>query len=258
VSESNAYRYQKTPGELREALERQIRHLRRSNETYDKGDVEEAERIAAALYVLFADYASNKALTKLTGIRGKLRFPDSRHDQGPKVRPQEVWVGPPLCSVGDKGSYVPALAGGKTDHYPQVQYHRWWQTAVFATETGRQLTRKNLVFALGNQDGGRHVDKTLRDEAYHWLKEQGDIHIRDLAEDADYVLFFNPKWAAPGGGDGSVNFRAFFHEGGSEASIGVSMMWPPPPDAKPLKNAHWATVRQMGWEADEAFKAAGF
>lgn len=247
------FEHKKSPEELREALERQIRHLRRSNRTYDEGDLEEAERIAAALYVLFADYASNKALTRVTKVRAHLRFPDSRNWTG-KPDPRSLWVGPPLCSVGHQGSYVPPLAPAEHQvPYPLVQFQRWWDTVAFTTHKGRKLTRKNLVFRLRNEDGGGHVDKSLKSEAYHDLKYQGDIHFA-VTDGAAFVVFINnPSF---GRGPFDIRFRGHF-EAGSRASLATSMVWPPPPDAKPLKNAHWATMRQMGWEADQAFIALG-
>jgi hypothetical protein len=37
----------------------------------------------------------------------------------------------------------------------------WWNSAVFVDQLGRQLTRKDLVLAAANQDGGAHVDPEL-------------------------------------------------------------------------------------------------
>ena len=127
--------------------------------------------------------------------------------------------------------YVPSL--GDSAVWSSNERHRfsdWWDQEVYETHRGLKLTRKNLVFALRTTDGGSHVDEILSDEAYHWLATKGDAN----------------TFAVDGGIVGTISLD------GSE--IGP----PPGQDAKPILHGHWATMRQIVWELDDALIGLGY
>lgn len=97
------------------------------------------------------------------------------------------------------------------------------------------------------------MDRVLEEEAYYILKAQGDIHVRHN-EEGFPTFFIDPEWI--GDGVRKVNFNAYFNAG--RAKVGIGNDWPPPEGSKPVRNGHWASVRQIGWEADQAFIEAGF
>lgn len=42
-----------------------------------------------------------------------------------------------------------------------MDFADWWTQPVFVDQSGRKLTRKDLVMTAANQDGGAHVDPAL-------------------------------------------------------------------------------------------------
>lgn len=256
------FSYRKTPSELREAFDRQVRNFRRSIASFDDGHIEEAERLATSLYTLFFDGGSNaKSAAKLAGVKDNLRFPDSRFPQ-PK-EPYAVRIGPPLCVIGLGGRYWPRNHARVQEsifedapEYSRLPFKKWWEQVVYSTDSGRELSRKNLVFSMRTQDGGAHIDKKLKNEAYHWLSAYGDIYIGQSPEveghDPSFVIYVpdtgNFRLAK------SITTTAFFEAG--RAVIGTSTSTPPA-DARPIKYAHWASMRQIAWEANVALTESG-
>jgi hypothetical protein len=55
------------------------------------------------------------------------------------------------------------LDGDDASWFRWLDFNNWWNTVIFVYEGGRQLTRKDLVLAVSNQDGGAHVDPALNE-----------------------------------------------------------------------------------------------
>jgi hypothetical protein len=43
-----------------------------------------------------------------------------------------------------------------------IPFTDWWETEIICLTAGVRMTRKSLVLAVANQDGGAHVDATLK------------------------------------------------------------------------------------------------
>lgn len=218
-----SFKYKRSREELEASLTRQLANMRRSAEAYDRGALEEAERLAVTAYVLLHDGNNrSKSLLGQLGLKDQLRFVSS----ATKPPPGAELLGLPLCGIdaGQEGSTYFAPLGditwitGKPGHLP---FSKWWSEVVYTTVRGIELTRKNLVFALRTFDGG-HVDGSLRDEAYHWLATQADPRVT----------------VAPSGG------------------VNISLNGPVGGQA-PVPNGHWATMRQIAWELDKALIEIG-
>jgi hypothetical protein len=52
-----------------------------------------------------------------------------------------------------------------------LPFDSWWSEIVFSDDS-LKLSRKNLVRAIRDQDGGSHFDPILRDPSYITLKER--------------------------------------------------------------------------------------
>lgn len=211
----------RTPDELKEHLRLQMGHLRRSCEAYDKGELSEAQRLAASCYLLVYDPVTSrptKSLLLQLGLKSKMLFFDESNMsllQGLKFQPQ-MTIGQPLVSMqfggGSDGRYIPLLGTTKSAH--QVKFQGWWEgLAYIGWKGGHNLSRKNLVISLRNQDGGGHVDDHIRDPAYKQMSENADERVTVSS--------------------------------GSAAGV-------------PIKFAHWASMRQIAWELDESIKLVGF
>jgi hypothetical protein len=61
-----------------------------------------------------------------------------------------------------------------------LSFSQWWEETIFTDAGGRDLSRKNMILTLRSQDGGAHVDDSIRDEAYYWLANDANPGIRSV------------------------------------------------------------------------------
>lgn len=127
-------------------------------------------------------------------------------------------------------SYRPILTNFLHNKVPTLSFKDWYEQPIFETWDGNLLSRKAFVLTMSNQDGGRHVDPTIRDMAYHWLSRgRAGCGYRPSGEGFEVIMPL------------SMNGRLFEL----------------PADMKPVPNAHWATMRQIGLEVEASFVLAG-
>jgi hypothetical protein len=72
--------------------------------------------------------------------------------------------------------YVPPLNDGPPTRYNcgKVPFDDWWNKIVFADQFKNKFTRRDLILAVCNKDGGAHVDPSL-DKAYAELTRSGSL-----------------------------------------------------------------------------------
>jgi hypothetical protein len=82
---------------------------------------------------------------------------------------------------------VPRLGG--TIRKQLIAFQVWWQKeyVIQHKEPATRLTRKDLVLAAANKDGGAHVDKAL-DPTYDYVRRGSGLEIE---------IELNPKLALP-------------------------------------------------------------
>ena len=139
--------------ELIKHLKRQVAFLKNSIAAYDRGDRIEAVRVAVIVRVLCHDHKrSSISLFQNLGSGA----------------PQLISTSRPLTSSDLSGSdYATFLAGlviGNTIEYtsvdsssPVVDYQTWWSQNIFFRDQ-KFYSRKDVVLAAANKDGGAHVD----------------------------------------------------------------------------------------------------
>ncbi|WP_395622186.1 hypothetical protein [Sphingomonas daechungensis] len=215
----------RTDDELRAALQRQVGHLRRSAKAYDEGFVEEAERLASCVYILLhhsSGKRGNKALLQSSGLLGQMRFPDSRVTT--------YRAGLPLCFIDPAKSeteYLPRFEEKRTEPLPLVGFQEWWAQSIYKWAPS-PLDRKDFVLALRDNDGGGHVGAFAKVLGYERYKALG-MPTLILHEGKTAVRMRN-------GGPPLGPFESF---------------------NTPFKNAHWASMRQIAWELNEALGSIG-
>ena len=150
-----------TEDELNSHLREQIDFLRRSSQAYDEGFASEAKRLATVIRVLLHDTRNSTSL--LTLLRKKdILFHDTSLGYDPRNKVSTM--GLIMIRVGPDGaSYVPPLDDGPPIRYSKakIAFEEWWNKIVFVDTRGNELTRKDLVLAVSNKDGGAHVDPQL-------------------------------------------------------------------------------------------------
>ena len=156
--------FERTKQEIWGAFHDQVELLETSCRLYDEGSTTEAVRIASCVFILVNDGSQRSLLTQ-TGLKKKLDL----ISYASKPVPGNFLSEQPLTIARASESmvrYEPHLDVGPTSA-KYLKFGKWWDTEkVFIAPTGQSLTRRGLVFAMRNQDGGAHFDPRLTDEAY--------------------------------------------------------------------------------------------
>lgn len=214
------------PEDLIEHFGDQIDALRASCEGYDRGDRWEAKRIATALHILCHDppldrKSKSKSLLSRMGIKHQLSFISS-------IRPDaKTYVPTVLLAIvkfdNEEGPYfAPMLESGWEHH---LQFLKWYNETVFYGK-GVEISRKNLILTMRNQDGGAHVDGQISLEDYVRFRYENDTRI------------LRSKKMIPGTGK-------------YEIILDIDSGFPPEVDFEDYQTvpfAHLATIRHIGFE----------
>ena len=161
---------QQTNDELIEQLKEQISFMKTSAKEFDTENYSEAKRLATNIRILLHDTNSSKSLLKQLNIKHKMYYRDSANEYDPKnLMSHHGLVGLKISNEG-------------TSYYAQLEkrdctfktFDSWWEKIIISDKNKKQFTRKKLILALANQDGGAHVDPEL-DKAYDDLSRNNSI-----------------------------------------------------------------------------------
>ncbi len=160
---------QQTQEELEAHLSEQLHFLEVSAESFDNGDDSEAKRMAVHIRTLLHDTSNSQSLLKLLSLKEKTTFVDSssnEEDIGP-------YTGLVLKSVGPRGGrYIAPLDDVPPNQvFKKVSFDDYWEKDIFIDNKGGHFSRKKLVLAIANKDGGAHVDPELDKEYAELTKE---------------------------------------------------------------------------------------
>lgn len=171
-----------TQEELERHLRENIGFLEASAAAFDVGHHAEAKRLAATIRVLVHDTPKSRSLLGLVGIKAQLGYVNTAIPFNPaNLLTHHGLVG---IGVGPKGpAYWAPLEKGPRPRYghPPSSFEDWWSQVVINDKSGGIFTRKDLVLALANKDGGAHVDPELepsyaaltRDNSVGWTASNG-------------------------------------------------------------------------------------
>jgi hypothetical protein len=154
---------------LKRHLDEHIRFLRTSAELYDKGVTAEAKRLAVSVRVLVHDTQASKSLLGQLGMKGR-QFVDTASERPRTVTTSYAGLVGILLGAGAP-EYVPHIDGGGSK---LVSFEQWWTAPVIIDFKQREITRKRLILAVANQDGGAHVDPEL-DDIYADLSQSNSM-----------------------------------------------------------------------------------
>ena len=99
-------------------------------------------------------------------------------------------------SVSTKG----AKCNPFLDRFPsgsdrQIAFDNWWKAVIFFDKDRNSFSRKDLVLALANQDGGAHVAQELG-EKYNNLSRQNSLNWHADMGEGTWKPLTNPHYAA--------------------------------------------------------------
>lgn len=162
--------------DFKQQLRRQLRFLEISCQQYDKGEFDEALRMATTLRVLFHDTKSSVSL--LSHLNAKHIHLASSHtprDEDVVMYTSSLsMIRANLERVGEQMEFtIIPLPVGITGIKRHVPVDEWWNETIMKTGDG-DYSRRSMVLWAANKDGGAHVDHELP-PAYFSLV-QGNVH----------------------------------------------------------------------------------
>lgn len=162
----------RTPADLMAALREQLGFLAASVDTYDKGQISEAKRLAVTARLLIHQTPRSPSLFGQLGSAAPL-LPDTRPVRPPAGMP----------SVIETSLLAPICADGKVrplclvrEPPPTVPFGPWqeWlrQDVILMPASGdlgpSNVTRHDIVKRLANKEGGAHLDPHAA-STDHWI-----------------------------------------------------------------------------------------
>jgi hypothetical protein len=147
----------------REQLQTQLRLIDNSCRNYDAGSHEAALHIAVALRVLIHEKLPNShSLLGQLALRNsaKLLSTFSKLEPEPEavagVLTETIMFG---VGIGPFG-FVPPLGNSPDKKYLSIE--EWWNEVIYMA--GQRFSRRDIVMAAADQDGGAHVDPNPKKE----------------------------------------------------------------------------------------------
>lgn len=68
--------------------------------------------------------------------------------------------------------FVPRMSRAPEGCEKWLSIRDWWEEGIYVNHQGKELSRRNLCWALRSRDGGSHFDENLPDDPYLHMKEQ--------------------------------------------------------------------------------------
>jgi SEC-C motif len=183
----------RTTSELEQELKDQIELLKIDVANYDAGKEIVAKGIATKLRVLVHDTERSYSLLGQISKKGIL-FHDTAHEMD--SRGLGTYSGLINISLSTDGAkYKPFLDNLPQGSGQQIEFEDWWNAVVFLDKDRNSFSRKQLVLALANQDGGAHVARELG-EKYSNLSRQNSLNWHAGKRDGSWTPLANPHYAA--------------------------------------------------------------
>jgi hypothetical protein len=169
--------------EMKANFEEQLDFLSEDCDRFDQGDEKYIKRMAVTIRILFKKSKNDTPLLEEIGESKNRKFvntilflPSSPGSSFAPLAPIAIFQNE------QKQRYVPLL-----DQAPfgePLEFDAWWNAPVLGVLEKGTLSRRELILAVAEKDGGAHVDRKLK-EPYASLKSES-------------VLNWNPMGLASG------------------------------------------------------------
>lgn len=163
--------------ELEAQLRDQLGFLEASSAAYDAGYTSEAKRLAVAVRVLVHDTPKSKSLLGLLDKKNGAFVSTAIPAVKGNLLGHQGLVLTAMTASGAR--YIAPLDEPGPSPQRVVEFDEWWERTVFADSAGNHLSRRSLVLAMANQDGGAHVDPKLN-EFYRRISRGGALSVRNV------------------------------------------------------------------------------
>lgn len=169
----------KSEDEVKNELDSQLQLLRVLTDQYDKGDVIVGKSIATSIRVLVHDTDKSHSLLGQLGLKER-KFLDSSSPVVEDVPGETQRVGSFCGLVGigvgtsNEQTYIPYLDDAPGKQFGFVNFDEFWNRTIFVDKNKNVFTRKEIVLAIANQDGGAHSAPKI-EEKYKELSRKNSL-----------------------------------------------------------------------------------
>jgi len=154
-----------TREDLLNHLEEQLSFLKSSTESFDKGFLGEAKRMAVVIRILLHDTKHSKSLLNQLDMKGN-KFLDTAVAYDPNnLIAQTLLLSIQLTNNGSQ--FIANLDSIDKHQQKWIDFYEWWNKIVIADKYQQTLTRKELILSLSDQDGGAHIDPKINEKYGH-------------------------------------------------------------------------------------------
>jgi len=165
---------EQTKAELLEHLHDSLGFLEASSSSFDAGFWGEAKRLATTIRVLVHDTNNSKSLLGLLKMKSAMGYLNTTHAYDPKNLLSYHGLVGLRMENGSSRYWAPLGEGAPGRSGKYVFFPDWWSQVVIVDSLKSKFTRRELVLALANKDGGAHVDTHL-DESYAELTRNNSV-----------------------------------------------------------------------------------
>lgn len=136
--------------DFKQHLNRQLKFLEASCHGYDSGNREESIRIAVALRVLFHDTQHSISLLTHLQLKNSVQILSTYEIFKPKPTVKHFCI---TSFPDEDGHFIPPL--DKSYWKELMPAQDWWEQVIMSPN--EVLSRKKIILAAANEDGGAHV-----------------------------------------------------------------------------------------------------
>jgi hypothetical protein len=167
-----------TPIDLQSHLKEQIHFLISSSKGYDNGDYGEAKRMAVSLRILLHDTPRSHSLLQQL-LKKDLKFYNTTGvEENETGYPSKRLYFINAAHAGyDRVTFEPILDNRPPgDVMSKNTFEFWWNQIILVADEKSKFSRRKIVLAVSNQDGGAHVAPKL-DNQFATLKRDKSLGI---------------------------------------------------------------------------------
>lgn len=177
----------RTQEERKQQLLTQMKALNDSCAAYDIGKEWEALRLATCVYNILYDSKKVKSILQQMGVKdGNTLMIASGFKVDPNFLEGKYRTNPliELKKTADEAKFVPIWQYYQKHDLKRpirmLPFTEWWEEDVIYKDHDFNLTRKQLIRTLRDQEGGSHFDDEISDENYVLLKKEVLFWFPDL------------------------------------------------------------------------------
>lgn len=174
--------------DLLKHLQSQLMFINNSQNSYDNGFEDEAQRIATCLRVLLHDTNNSKSIFKQLKIKNMLFLSTTENFIPANMVSYHGLLS--IFSSNEQTKYKPIGLDGK--NIKLLNFDNWWNEIIIYDKQNL-FSRKDIVLSIANKDGGAHVDPKLN-KTYARLTKDNSIRWKFIKNNIEKDIENNPAY----------------------------------------------------------------